>query len=106
MLDSKGVEMYRIEGYLPKDEFEAQLEMGLGRIAFKAKRWANAENSYNEVLENYPNTSAAHEARYWWAVSRYKSTKDHTVLGTIARELQEKAPESVWAKKAWPWLTD
>ena len=104
ILDSKGTERHRIEGYLPKDEFQAQLAMGLGRVAFKEKRWPDAERIYNEVVEKYPKTSAAPEARYWRAVSHYKGTNDHIVLGQVAQELQESAPESVWTKKAMPWL--
>jgi len=89
---------------LPKDEFQAQLEMGLGRIAFKEKKWADAEQIYGEVVEVYPNTSSTPEARYWRAVSHYKGSNDHTVLSQVAQDLQEKAPQSVWAKKALPWL--
>ena len=89
---------------MPKDEFQAQLEMGLGRVAFKEKRWADAERIYSEVVEKYPKTSSAPEARYWRAVSHYKGTNDHIVLGQVAQELQESAPESIWTKKAMPWL--
>ena len=89
---------------MPKDEFEAQLELALGRIAFQEKKWADAERIYGEVIEKYPNTSSAPEAHYWRGVSRYKRTSDHSVLGKAAQELQEKAPQSVWAKKTLPWL--
>jgi len=89
---------------LPKAEFQAQLEMGLGRVAFKEKRWPDAERIYSDVVEKYPKTSSAPEARYWRAVSHYKGTNDHIVLGQVAQELQESAPESVWTKKAMPWL--
>jgi thioredoxin-related protein len=47
ILDSKGTEGHRIEAYLPKAEFQAQLEMGLGRVAFKEKRWLDAERIYS-----------------------------------------------------------
>ena len=104
ILDRQGTERHRIEGYLPKDEFEAQLRMGLGRIAFKDKRWEDAARMYSEVVERFRDTSSAPEARYWRAVSRYKGSNDHSVLEQVARELRESAPESVWAKKATPWL--
>jgi TolA-binding protein len=78
--------------------------MGLGRVAFNEKKWADAERVYREVVEKYPSTSSAPEARYWLGVSRYKGSGDHTVLGKTALELQETAPDSVWAKKAQPWL--
>ncbi len=104
ILDSKGTERHRIEGYLPKEEFLAQLEMGLGRIAFKEKKWPEAERIYGEVARNYSETASAPEARYWRAVSHYKGTNDHSVLGQVAEELQDTAPESVWTMKATPWL--
>ena len=104
ILDPKGAEQHRIEGYLPKDEFRAQLDMGLARIAFQEKKWADAERLYGEVADKFGGTSSAPEAMYWRGVSRYRGTNDHTVLTTVGEELQKKAPESVWAKKAIPWL--
>lgn len=98
------MERHRIEGYLPKDEFKAQLEMALARVAFKDKRWPDAERIYSEVVEKHSKTSAAPEARYWRAVSHYKGTNDHSALGQVAQELQESAPDSAWAMKAIPWL--
>jgi TolA-binding protein len=89
---------------LPKDELQAQLDMGLARVAFQEKRWRDAERIYTEVVEKYPKTTSAPEARYWRAVSQYKGTNDHVVLGQVAQELHQNAPESVWAKKAIPWL--
>ena len=46
VLDSDGEERLRVEGYLPKEEFRAQLEMGLARVAFMNKQWAEAERRY------------------------------------------------------------
>ena len=101
-MDSDGVERYRIEGYLPKDEFAAQLLLGLARVAFMQKKWADAEKIYEEILQKYPNSEAAPESVYWKAVSHYKSTNDHTGLGEVPKTLQQKYPNSVWAKKAIP----
>jgi hypothetical protein len=103
ILDSDSKERWRIEGYLPKDEFRAQLEMGLARVAFMQKRWAEAERGYAEVLERYPDSKAAPEALYWRGVSHYKATNDHTVLGELPGQFKEKYPESVWALKTAAW---
>lgn len=103
VFDSNGVERHRIEGYLPKDEFRAQLQLGLARIAFKEKKWADAERGYSAIVENYPQTAAAPEAVYWSGVSHYRGTNDHTVLGRVAQELEQKYPQSIWTKKALPW---
>jgi Tetratricopeptide repeat len=103
VLDSDGVERLRIEGYLPKEEFRAHLELGLARIAFMHKQWADAERRYAEVVERYPDSKAAPEAIYWRGVSHYKATNDHTVLGEVAEQFKQKYQDSVWALKASVW---
>ncbi len=103
ILDSHGKERWRIEGYLPKEEFRAQLEMGVARIAFVRKQWADAEHRYGEVLERYPQSKSAPEALYWRGVSHYSATQDHTVLGELPRQFREKYPDSVWALKTAAW---
>ena len=103
ILDPQGEERWRVEGYLPKKEFRAQLEMGLARIDFMRKRWDEAEQRYARVVEDYGDTVAAPEAVYWRGVSKYKRTNDHTVLGEVAEQLTQKYGESVWAQKASVW---
>ena len=103
ILDANGKERVRIEGYLPKEEFRAQLEMALARVAFMGKRWAEAERGYAEVLERYPDSKAAPEALYWKGVSHYKATNDHTVLGELPGEFAKKYPDSLWALKTAAW---
>jgi hypothetical protein len=65
VLDSDAVERLRNEGYLPKEEFRAYLQMALARVAFMHKRWPEAERRYAEVLDRYPDSKAAPEALYW-----------------------------------------
>jgi thioredoxin-related protein len=103
VMDSEGVERLRIEGYLPREEFRAHLEMGLARVAFMGKKWADAERRYAEVVERYPDSKVAAEAVYWKGVSRYKQTNDHTVLGEVPEQLEEKYADTVWALKASVW---
>jgi hypothetical protein len=103
VLDSSGKERFRIEGYLPREEFRAHLETGLARAAFMSKKWAEAERRYAEVLERYPDSKVAPEALYWKGVSQYKATNDHTVLGELPGRFEEKYPDSLWALKAIPW---
>jgi TolA-binding protein len=104
ILDSNGKERFRIEGYLPKDEFRAQLELALARVAFMSKDWADAERRYTEVLERYPDSTAAPEALYWKGVSHYKGTNDHTVLGELPGQFEEQYPDSSWALKTAAWI--
>lgn len=104
VLDAKGEERFRLEGYLPKDEFRAHLEMALARVAFMSKNWADAERRYAAVLERFPESKAAPEALYWKGVSNYKATNDHTVLGELPGQFQEQYPDSVWALKTAAWV--
>jgi TolA-binding protein len=104
LLDSEGKERVRLEGYLPNADFLAALECGLGRIAFVHKKYADAERWYGDVVTRLGQTHSAPEAMYWRAVTQYKATNDHTVLGKVAEELRSTYPSSVWAAKAIPWL--
>lgn len=104
ILDPNGKERFRIEGYLPKDEFRAQLELSLARVAFMSKNWKDAERRYTEVLERYPESKAAPEALYWKGVSHYKATNDHTVLGELPGQFNAKYPDSEWALKTAAWV--
>jgi hypothetical protein len=103
VMNPEGVERFRIEGYLSKEEFQAHLEMGLARVAFMDKQWGDAGRKYAEIVERYPNAKIAPEAVYWKGVCRYKETNDHAVLGEVPAQLQERYADSVWALKASVW---
>ncbi len=103
VLDPDGKERWRLEGYLPKEEFRAQLELGLARVAFVRKQWAEAERRYAEVVERYPGSKFAPEALYRRGVSRYSATHDHSILGELRVELEGRYPGSLWALKTAAW---
>lgn len=102
-MNPEGVERYRIEGYLPKDWFCARLEMGLARMAFMKKQFADAQEMYASVAGRFGNLALAAEALYWRDVCKYKATNDHTVLEPVAKELAEKFPNDEWRLKSLPW---
>ena len=104
ILDSGGIERYRIEGYLPKPEFRAELELGLARVAFTSKKWSDAEKVYSEIAKRHPGSFIAPEAVYWAGVSQYQRTHDPKILGETARNLMENFSYSIWSKKASVWL--
>ena len=78
--------------------------MGLARVEFMRKNFAEAERRYTDVVEYYPNSTYAPEALYWRGVSRYSGSHDATALGKTAQELTEKYPNSQWAMRSLPWL--
>ena len=103
VLDPDGKERYRFEGFLPPEDFLAQLEMGLARTAFERGEFQEAERRYREVAKKYPKSESAPEALYWTGVSMYKATGNAAPLQDAARNLKAQYPESSWAKKASVW---
>jgi len=101
--DSKGTERYRFEGYLPAEDFLAQLELGLGKVAFATNGFEEAERWFRDIVARFPKSDTAPEALYWAGVSKYKGSNDPTPLKETARAFQSQYQESSWAKKASVW---
>jgi len=104
VLDSDGVERHRVEGFLPVDDFLAQLELGLAKLAFQGASYGEARNRFRSVCEAHARSGAAPEACYWAGVSAYKESNDPAPLKATAQMLQKSYPESEWTRKASVWL--
>ena len=103
IVDSDGKELYRIEGFLPVEDFLAQLQLGYGHAQFKKGNYADAERQFRDVVVNFPKADAAAEAMYWAGVSRYKASNDASALKATAQAFKGRYKESTWAKKASIW---
>lgn len=103
LIDGSGTERYRIEGFLPKDDFLSQLALGLAKAAFARSDYAAAERLYRDVTERFPDTDAAPEAQYWTGVSKYRATNDPAALKATTQAFRERYQDSAWAKKASVW---
>ena len=103
IVDPPGTERHRIEGFLPPEEFAAQLALGRAKALFGRGRFAEAEPAYREVVSRYPHTDAAPEAQYWAGVARYKETGDAAALADTASRFESRYADSAWAKKASIW---
>ncbi len=102
-LDPDGREQFRIEGYLPVDEFLGQLELGLGFAAVGVKDWAAAERHFSDAATKYPETEAGPAGVYWRGVARYSSSHDAKELQATARAFEERYQGTSWAKRASVW---
>jgi TolA-binding protein len=102
-LDPNGEEVYRVEGFLPADDFLAQLMLGRAHMDFKQGKWADAERRFREIVEKLPKSDAAAEAQYWAGVARYKATNDAAALKETATAFTQRYKDSSWAKKASVW---
>jgi len=79
------------------------LILGLGHAAFAESRFAEAEQRFNDVVEQHPESDAAAEALYWKGVARYKATGDASALGATATAFSQRYRDTPWAKKASVW---
>jgi len=103
ILGPDGKEHHRLEGFLPAEDFLAQLMIGLAKMGFAAGRYDEAERRYREVLEQMPETESAAEAQYWAGVSRYKASNDPSALTDTATAFTSRYKDTSWAKKASVW---
>lgn len=103
VIDGTPKERHRVEGFLPKEDFASQLELGLAKAAFGRGAFDESARAFEEVLRKYPETDAAPEAQYWAGVSRYKASGDAGALNATTRRFQERYAGSTWAKKASVW---
>ena len=103
ILDSEGKERHRIEGFLPNDDFLAQLHLGLAHAAFTAGKFEQAAGRFETIVRDLPATDAAPEAQYWAGVSKYKTTGSADALKATAAAFKDRYADSTWAKKASIW---
>jgi hypothetical protein len=105
-MDPDGKERTRLEGYLPKDEFHAHLQMGLARLSLAKKDWANAEQRFDAVINDHSQSRYVPQAIYYRGVSRYSTSHDSTDLSNTATELSASHSGNEWQLRSIPWLKE
>jgi tetratricopeptide (TPR) repeat protein len=100
ILDSDGEEHHRFVGYLPPEDFIAQIILGKGKVEFDLDRFEQAMQCFQEILVRFPKADAAPEAQYYLGVTKYKASHDPKELKLGLEGLQRDYPSSEWAKKA------
>lgn len=105
VLDKDGVEQHRIEGFLPVDDFVAQLKLGLGHAARARGDWQGAEDTYRALAQSSKGDEVGAEATYWAGVSQYKASGDADALAQTAAALSRSYGSSTWAKKSSVWAS-
>lgn len=68
-----------------------------------SKKWADAAEIYQQILDKYPKSTSAPAAVYWLGVSTYQRTHNAQDLGNVVTELKQKYPESPWNRTVIPW---
>lgn len=96
-------EHHRTVGYLDPDDFIANGLLGSGKYHFDNSRYKEALASFKEVLALQPDGDSAAEAIFLKGVALFKKTGDRTPLKEIYEILQNRFPDSEWARKAEPY---
>jgi len=97
--DEQGKVHYRVEGYLPPEEFVARLSLGVGRYWLNRKQFAQAQERFDEVSRRHAGTDAGAEALYWLGIAQYKQSHDAAQLRPSWQRLAEQYPDNEWAKR-------
>ena len=98
-LDGRGSELRRYVGFLPPDEFLAELRLVLGLSAMTHTNFEEALRWFDGAAEAFPEASAAPEALFWAAAAGYRLKG----LAEVVRrwdDLRARYPESTWARRA------
>lgn len=103
VLDPDGNKRHQFEGFLPADDFLAQLRLAAAHAAFARQQWNEAERLFSSLANELPDSDAAPEALYWAGVARYKGSGDASALGQTAEQFKRRYTQSTWAKKASVW---
>ncbi len=98
-VDGEEAEQHRFIGYLPPDEFLAQVHFAAAKDAFGKGKYDDALKRYTLIVERYGKTDAAPEALYWTGVCEFKLTKDVNKINERCAAVVERYPGHIWAKK-------
>jgi hypothetical protein len=96
LADEQGRVHYRVEGYLPPEEFVARLSLGVGRYWLDRQQFARARGRFEEVARRHAGSGAAAEALYWLGVAHYKESHDPAQLRLGWQRLAQEYPDSEW----------
>ena len=101
--DSEGVVHRKLVGYIPVDDFLAQLKFGKGFIFFEKQRNEEATKWFQRAIEEHPGAGVAPEAVFFLGVAEYKKIHEAGALRRAYDTLSEKYPRSEWARRAEPY---
>jgi hypothetical protein len=103
VLDAQGKEHHRIVGFVPTDDFMANLKLGKGKEFFDRFRFADANKAFRALIEQHPNAGVVPEAVFYTGVTDYWSSHDPKGLRRAYDTLTARFPQSEWARRAEPY---
>ncbi|MGH9390894.1 MAG: hypothetical protein ACRD1Z_14855 [Vicinamibacteria bacterium] len=100
-LDPRGIEVRRVVGYLPPEQFLAEAQIALGLVDLLHARNGEACDRFSKAADGDPRGHAAPEALFWAGIAAYrKEGRDRAVLAREWSQLWRRYPESTWWSRA------
>ncbi len=101
--DSTGKVHRKLVGFMPSDDFLAQLKFGKGILMFEKERHAEAAKWFQRVVDEHATSGVAPEAVFYLGVAEYRNTHEAAALRRVYDSLLERYPQSEWARRAAPY---
>lgn len=102
-LDNEGKEHHRSVGFLPPEEMIPMLLLGMGKTRFDLEDYDRAMTYFDRVIDAYTQSGSTPEAIFFRGVAQYKKSGDPGPLKGVYDTLNDKYPDSEWAKRAQPY---
>lgn len=97
VVDGRERVLFHLEGWLSPMEFTAMLHCGRGHYALHQKDYDQAVDSFQRVVDNYPQSEFAPRSLYYAAVGQYMRSQDAGHLMDGWQRLRQLYPASAWA---------
>ena len=97
-------QLRRIIGFLPPDDFLAELRLVLGVAALARGRNETALPALRAVADLHPRSHVASEALFWAGIAAFRvAGRDKAALRDGWEPLWERYPDSTWAQRTSVW---
>lgn len=101
-LDPRKIELRKYVGWLPPDEFLAELTFVLGMQDILRQRIDQAYTRFRAAADETPEAGIAAEALFWAGAAAYKRG-GQPALRPVWDELVARYPQSTWARRTDVW---
>lgn len=98
-----GTILHQTIGWMPPDDFIAELSYGLARAALESRDFEAASGHLREMVKRNPKHDRAPEAMYWLGVSEFRRTNGIEAAKVAWKELYDRWSGSTWAERV-KWL--
>ena len=97
--DRRGTVHYRSVNFLPPADFLDMLDIAEATARLRWAEYDQAMALLAAVPDRHPDGPLAPEAIYWRGIAAYLKSHDNDAMYAIWAEIQERFPESIWARR-------